>query len=116
MKRLLTTTCLLFVTTIATGSFIAASAVFGQEKKTADVDPLPAESVTAREVEWFADHAIQPRPRLTGPRVLVRYDMEGMAGQDDWRSAAAWWPKQYAMGQALLAKDVNAVIAGGTGS
>lgn len=48
----------------------------------------------------------------TGPRVLVHYDMEGMAGQDDWRSAAAWWPEQYAVGQQLLAEDVNAVIAG----
>lgn len=48
----------------------------------------------------------------TGPRVLVHYDMEGMAGQDDWRSAAAWWPEQYAIGQRLLAEDVNAVIAG----
>ncbi len=47
-----------------------------------------------------------------GSRVLVRYDMEGMAGQDDWRSAAAWWPEQYAAGQQLLAEDVNAVIAG----
>lgn len=47
-----------------------------------------------------------------GPRVLVSYDMEGVAGQDDWRSAAAWWPEQYAVGQQLLAADVNAVIAG----
>lgn len=47
-----------------------------------------------------------------GPRVLVRYDMEGLAGQDDWRTAAAWWPKRYAAGQKLLAADVNAVVAG----
>lgn len=48
----------------------------------------------------------------TAPRVLVVYDMEGMAGQDNWRTAAAWWPEQYAIGQQLLVADVNAVIAG----
>ena len=47
-----------------------------------------------------------------GPRVLVRYDMEGLAGEDDWRMAAAWWPERYAAGQKLLADDVNAVVAG----
>lgn len=46
------------------------------------------------------------------PRVLVTYDMEGLAGQDDWRTASAWWPEQYAIGQKLLAEDVNAVVAG----
>ena len=50
-----------------------------------------------------------PSPR---PRILVRYDMEGLAGQDDWRSAAVWWPEQYKKGQQLLAADVNAVVAG----
>ncbi|MEO7658557.1 MAG: hypothetical protein ABIV48_02985, partial [Pyrinomonadaceae bacterium] len=82
MKKLWITACLFVVTIVAIVSFIAP-AVFGQEKKTADVNPSPADSVRAREVEWFADRAIQPRPRLTGTRVLVRYDMEGMAGQDD---------------------------------
>ena len=111
MKKLLTTASL-FVVPIVAMFLFTAPPIFGQEKKTADVNPSLADSVTAREVDWFADRAILPRPRLTGTRVLVRYDMEGMAGQDDWRSASAWWPKQYAMGQALLAKDVNAVIAG----
>lgn len=46
------------------------------------------------------------------PRILVYYDMEGLAGQDDWRSAAVWWPEQYKKGQQLLAADVNAVVAG----
>ena len=47
-----------------------------------------------------------------GPRVLVRYDMEGLAGEDNWRMSAVWWPEQYAVGQKLLAEDVNAVVAG----
>lgn len=46
------------------------------------------------------------------PRILVHYDMEGLAGQDDWRSAAIWWPEQFATGRRLLAADVNAVVAG----
>lgn len=50
-----------------------------------------------------------PSPR---PRILVHYDMEGLAGQDDWRSAAVWWPEQYKKGQQLLAADVNAVVTG----
>lgn len=53
-------------------------------------------------------------PRSLPPelRVLVHHDMEGLTGQHDWRSAAAWWPEQYAHGQRLLAEDVNAVVAG----
>lgn len=53
MKKLLTTACLLVVTTVVTVSFIAAT-VFGQEKKTAEVNPSPAESVTARVDKLFA--------------------------------------------------------------
>lgn len=56
--------------------------------------------------------ATQEIPPLERPRILVRYDMEGMSGQSDWRTAAAWWPEQYLFGQKLLAADVNAVVAG----
>lgn len=54
-------------------------------------------------------HSTDTSPR---PRILVHYDMEGLAGQDDWRSAAVWWPEQYKKGQQLLAADVNTVVAG----
>jgi len=53
MKKLLTTACLFVVATIATVSFIAPT-VFGQEKKTANVNPSPAESLTARVDKLFA--------------------------------------------------------------
>ena len=53
MKKLLTTAGLFVVTTIAIVSFIAPT-VFGQEKKTAKVNPSPAESVTARVDKLFA--------------------------------------------------------------
>jgi CubicO group peptidase (beta-lactamase class C family) len=47
MKKLLPTTCLFVVTIIAIVSF-SASTVFGQEKKTADVNSSSLDSLTAR--------------------------------------------------------------------
>ena len=46
-----------------------------------------------------------------GIRVLVLHDMEGLSGQDDWRSFSFSQP-QYAHGQEMLVADVNAVIDG----
>lgn len=45
-------------------------------------------------------------------RVLVYHDMEGLAGQDDWRTYLFSHPDRYAEGQKLLAADLNAVIDG----
>jgi D-amino peptidase len=45
-------------------------------------------------------------------RILVINDMEGLAGQDDVRSAFFPYSAQYARGQELLLADVNAVIDG----
>src|SRR5205085_484738 len=45
-------------------------------------------------------------------RVLVLHDMEGLAGEDDWREFIASYPDLYARGRQLLTDDVNAVIAG----
>jgi len=45
-------------------------------------------------------------------RVLIIHDMEGLSGQDDWRSALSYHEAEYARGQELLADDVNAVVAG----
>ena len=45
-------------------------------------------------------------------RVLVYHDMEGLAGQDDWRSFLFSHPEKYPEGQKLLAADVNAVVDG----
>jgi len=44
--------------------------------------------------------------------VLVYYDMEGLAGQEDWRTAAFGHPEEYAGGRELLIADVNAVVDG----
>ena len=54
-----------------------------------------------------------PRHARGAPiRVLVYHDMEGLAGQDDWRSFLFSHPEKYPEGQQLLAADVNAVVDG----
>ena len=65
MKKLLNTACLFVVTIVATVSVIAASTVFGQEKKTADVNPSPATSVTARVDKLFAQWDKPDSPGMT---------------------------------------------------
>src|SRR3954468_22106464 len=45
-------------------------------------------------------------------RVLVYHDMEGLAGQDDWRTFLFSHPERYPEGQKMLAADLNAVIEG----
>ncbi|MBC7897596.1 MAG: M55 family metallopeptidase [Cytophagaceae bacterium] len=51
--------------------------------------------------------------RNGGPlRVLVYHDMEGLAGQDDYRTFNYSHPDHYAKGRAYLAADINAVVDG----
>ncbi|MCU0620123.1 MAG: M55 family metallopeptidase [Gemmatimonadales bacterium] len=45
-------------------------------------------------------------------RVLVYHDMEGLAGQDDWRTFDFDFPASYARGRQMLLADLGAVIAG----
>src|SRR3954468_1607758 len=53
------------------------------------------------------------RARVAAPiRVLVYHDMEGLAGQDDWRTFLFSHPERYPEGQKMLAADLNAVIEG----
>lgn len=52
------------------------------------------------------------RPANAPVRILVYHDMEGLAGQDDWRTFLFSHPEKYPEGQQLLAADVNAVIDG----
>ena len=52
------------------------------------------------------------RPGAAPIRILVYHDMEGLAGQDDWRTFTFRHPAQYAEGQKMLAADLNAVVAG----
>ena len=57
--------------------------------------------------------ATQPRHAAGAPiRVLVYHDMEGLAGQDDWRTFLFSHPERYPEGQKMLAADLNAVIDG----
>lgn len=52
-----------------------------------------------------------PKTQAKAPHVLVIYDMEGLAGQDDIDSFVPSHPA-YAKGQRLLTDDVNAVVDG----
>lgn len=45
-------------------------------------------------------------------RVLVLHDMEGLSGQDDWKTFDYSFPEHYRRGQELLVADVNAVVDG----
>jgi D-amino peptidase len=63
----------------------------------------------------FATEAVfaqSPASARAAPRVLVYHDMEGMAGEDDWRMFSFGHPEQYTKGRELLVADVNAVIDG----
>ena len=51
-------------------------------------------------------------PRHAAVRVLLYHDMEGLAGQDDWRTYLFSHPEKYPEGQKMLAADLNAVIDG----
>jgi D-amino peptidase len=54
-------------------------------------------------------------PRAPQPgrvRILLLHDMEGLSGQDDWRTFDFDYPEHYRRGQELLAADVNAVVDG----
>ncbi len=51
-------------------------------------------------------------PRDGQVRVLLYHDMEGLAGQDDYRTFNFSHPEYYAKGRDFLIADINAVIAG----
>lgn len=54
-----------------------------------------------------------PRSARDGSlRVLVYHDMEGLAGQDDYRTFNYSHPEYYAKGQGYLVADINAVVDG----
>jgi D-amino peptidase len=66
-------------------------------------------SVTVSAEPWTT--AAKAKDREPGTHVLVIYDMEGLAGQDNTDTFAPVSPL-YPQGQRLLTDDVNAVIAG----
>ncbi len=65
---------------------------------------------------WTAESGVNiadPAPRANGQlRVLVYHDMEGLAGQDDYRTFNYSHPEFYPIGRSRLAADVNAVVDG----
>jgi D-amino peptidase len=55
----------------------------------------------------------EPAPNDDGVlRILVLYDMEGLSGQNDWRTTDFSYMEHYSSGRELLTGDVNAVIEG----
>ncbi|MBL8958609.1 MAG: M55 family metallopeptidase, partial [Gemmatimonadetes bacterium] len=76
----------------------------------------PREQETQAAPAWTAENGVtvgSPAPRKDGQlRVLVYHDMEGLAGQDDYRTFNYSHPEHYPKGRALLAADVNAVVDG----
>lgn len=74
----------------------------------------PATAASAR-VESTSDGVTLTAPRTPRPgtmRVLVYHDMEGLAGQDDYRTFNYSHPEYYAKGQGYLVADINAVVDG----
>lgn len=54
-----------------------------------------------------------PRAPAAGRlRVLLLHDMEGLSGQDDWKTFDFEFTEQYRRGQLMLVADVNAVVDG----
>ena len=76
-----------------------------------------ATATTSTPSAWRPPATMAP-PRA--PVVLVYYDMEGLAGQEEWRTASFQHPEAYRQGRELLVGDVNAVVdglfAGGAGT
>ena len=92
---------------LACAAIVPATSCAGppDSKETALLSILPAENAVPWTVESTTIGASD------GLRILVLHDMEGLAGQDDWRSFSFAEP-QYPHGQEMLAADVNAVIEG----
>ena len=67
--------------------------------------------VTAATAARIGQASARPATRAA-VRVLVYHDMEGLAGQDDWRTYLFSHPEKYPEGQKMLAADLNAVIDG----
>ena len=74
MKKRLNAACLFVVTVVAIGFFFAP-AVFGQEKKTAKVNPSPAGSVTTSQADGWRTIQFETT-QVTAPDVAVTPDGE----------------------------------------
>src|SRR5678809_1192565 len=93
---------------------VAASAAATRQAALASAACLVAAALAATAVATRTD----ARMSKAAVRVLVYHDMEGLAGQDDWKTYLFSHPEKYPEGQQMLVADLNAVIdglfAGGT--
>lgn len=79
-----------------------------QPGRTEDSSETPPAGQGSSEPWTLVD--VQP-DTADGIRVLVLHDMEGLSGQDNWRSFDFGMP-EYPHGRQLLAADINAVVEG----
>lgn len=68
--------------------------------------------IAAAEPWVAAPYEMTREAKAGGPRILLLYDMEGVCGQDDIKTAEPEFPEAYARGRRLLTDDVNAVVKG----
>ena len=74
---------------------------------------FPACTAQQEPEDLQATYFSEPAPNDDGVlRILVLYDMEGLSGQNDWRTTDFSHPEHYSIGRQLLTDDVNAVIEG----
>ena len=89
MKKLLTIACLYVVTTVAIVSFITAPTVFGQEKKTANVNSPPLDSLTARvankpSLEGLDEFIVEQMKEWNVPGLAIAIVRDGSDQPCDW--------------------------------
>jgi D-amino peptidase len=101
---------ILIVLLIAT-ALVAAACAAG-DTDTVGSEPV-APDVAAGAAAQAGRVLSDPAPLIDGRiRVLVYHDMEGLSGQNDWRTFDFGHPGYYAQGRRLLTDDVNAVVDG----
>ncbi|MFN8581367.1 MAG: M55 family metallopeptidase [Gemmatimonadaceae bacterium] len=91
---------------IACALTIAAAGCFGQARSS---NATPARPTSTGNGVTLSAPAARSGSTL---RVLVYHDMEGLAGQSDYRTFNYSHPEYYAKGQEYLAADINAVVDG----
>lgn len=97
---------------VVRGSFAAiAAALIACEGQSSSVTGDSATGGSSTNQSAVTLTAAAPR-RDSTLRVLVYHDMEGLAGQDDYRTFNYSHPTFYAKGQEWLAADINAVVEG----
>lgn len=102
---------LLRTTLIATATLVAAGCA-DQPSSGADSSAAGGGPVESAAVAGGVTLSAPRTPAAGQRRVLLYHDMEGLAGQDDYRTFNFSHPDFYARGRDYLIADINAVIAG----